>query len=553
MSYVALYRQYRPKDFSEVAGQRVIVQTLQNALKLGQIGHAYLFSGPRGTGKTSIAKILAKAVNCLEMPQDDACGKCAICKGIESGTITDIIEIDAASNNGVDEIRELREKARFSPSVCRYKVYIIDEVHMLTTQAFNALLKTLEEPPKHVIFILATTEAYKIPATILSRCQRFDFRNIQVKDIVSKLEEIVKAEKIEIEDEALVTIAENAEGALRDALSLLDQTISFAEGKITVDDVHQVAGSVSSVALGEMIKNIAVKDTHEVMTILDNLLDEGKEITRIVNDLILALRDILLAKNTEYDNKKYSDIAPLLKMPKIYYYLDVLNTLQQDMKWTNQKRAYVELALIKMMNHEILDEIDQEEQIEELRSQVAELNQKLTSGEFVSKQRETEETEKTPLVTVREIGEVMNSGNNTKRNFIVSAWKENLNQAPDGLEATANLLLDVDVVAGSDNELVLSAKNLMIARKLYVPKIKEQALKLIKQIDKSIQNYYAIYEADWDILKSDFASQWKAGVKKPLLSAIDLKLYEELKPEQEAEIVKFAKEAFGDDKVVIID
>ncbi len=399
-SYVALYRQYRPQKFSEVAGQKVIVQTLKNTLLRNQVGHAYLFSGPRGTGKTSIAKIFGKAVNCLNMPQDDACGECDVCKGLQSGSIGDIIEIDAASNSRVEDIRELISNANFSPSVCKYKVYILDEVHMLSQSAFNALLKTLEEPPKHVIFILATTEVHKIPATIISRCQRFDFRNIEVKDIVAKLNEIIEEENIKIDEDAVVAIAENAEGALRDALSLLDQVISYTDDHITIEDVHKVAGSVSSVVLGKMVEAILDKDTNEVMTILEALIDEGKEITKIVIDLTMALRDILRTKVTEIKDPRYEKIANRIPLDIIYSYLDLLNTLQQDIKFTNQKRVYVELALVKMMNSKELDIINYGADIKELKRQVLEINDKLESGTF--KVEEVKQTKK-PLVTTSEI------------------------------------------------------------------------------------------------------------------------------------------------------
>lgn len=547
-NYVALYRQYRPQKFSEVAGQKVIVQTLKNTLLRNQVGHAYLFSGPRGTGKTSIAKIFGKAVNCLNMPQDDACGECDVCRGLQSGSIGDIIEIDAASNSRVEDMRELISNANFSPSVCKYKVYILDEVHMLSQSAFNALLKTLEEPPKHVIFILATTEVHKIPATIISRCQRFDFRNIEVKDIVAKLNEIIEEENIKIDEDAVVAIAENAEGALRDALSLLDQVISFTDDHITIEDVHKVAGSVSSVVLGNMVEAILDKDTNEVMTILEALIDEGKEITKIVTDLTMALRDILRTKVTEIKDPRYEKIANRIRLDIIYSYLDLLNTLQQDIKFTNQKRVYVELALVKMMNSKELDILNYGADINELKRQVLEINDKLESGTF--KVEEVKQTKK-PLVTTAEIEEILNNGNNAKRTFIQSEWLKNLASVGDGLEKTAEMLVKASIVAGSDRELVLTVDDLELAHDLYSVNVRRQAIRLIKQIDKQIRNYYVLLESDWEKILNIFTDQWKSGCKKPVLPKMDLKIYEYEKEKEESKIVSKAAEYFGEDKIII--
>ena len=549
MDFKALYRKYRPTTFDEVAGQRVIVQTLQNTLLRNQVGHAYLFSGPRGTGKTTIAKIFGQAVNCLEMPAKDPCGKCDVCLGIQNGQIVDIIEIDAASNNSVDDIRDLVSKSKLAPSVCKYKVYILDEAHMLSASAANALLKTLEEPPSHVIFILATTEVHKILPTIVSRCQRYDFRNIEVKDIVGRLNEIIKLEKLSIDDDAVLAIAENADGALRDALGLLDKAISFTDDHITADDVHKVAGSVSHIVLGEMIKAINEKDTNKVMTILEDLLDEGKEITKIVVDLIMALRDILLITNTKFELPRYHEVAELVPTNKIYFYLDLLNNLQQDIKYTNQKRAYVELALIKMMNHDILTKINHEASIEDLKTRVFELEEKIKKGKF---EAATEDVKRVPLVTTDEIEKVMNSGNNQKRAHIESEWLLNLTKVGSGLEKTGELLTRSKVVAGSDSELVLTVSDhdIEIAKMLYIDQPRKQALKIIQNIDRSIKSFYVILESDWETLKSVYLDQWKNGSKKPVLPKIDLQLYEEVKPHEEDKSVEIAKEYFGN-KVLV--
>ena len=301
MAYKALYRTYRPATFDEIAGQEHITKTFRNALKNNKIAHAYLFSGPRGTGKTSIAKIIAKAVNCEHAPVENPCNECDICRGIEDNSITDVIEIDAASNNGVDEIREIRDKVKYLPGVGKYKVYIIDEVHMLSIGAFNALLKTLEEPPKHVIFILATTEPHKIPATIHSRCQRFDFRGVSVPEIIARLNTIVKEENISIEKEAIKVISETAEGGMRDAISLLDQVVSYTDQKVVINDVHAIKGTVSNQKLLSIANAIYENNSIEAIKQLDDLVLMGKEPPRLVENLIKFYRDFLIYKNVNTD------------------------------------------------------------------------------------------------------------------------------------------------------------------------------------------------------------------------------------------------------------
>ncbi len=553
MSYIALYRQYRPKTFSEVAGQKAITQTLSNAVKKNKIGHAYLFSGPRGTGKTSIARIFAKAVNCLDPKDGDACGVCRHCIGLDNNTIPDVIEIDAASNNGVDDIRELREKSRYAPSLCPYKIYIIDEVHMLTQNAFNALLKTLEEPPGHVIFILATTELHKIPATILSRCQSYEFRNIELNDMIIKLEEIILKEKIMIDDESIRVIAENAEGSLRDAIGLLDQVLAFSENEIKLDDVHQVAGSVSSQILEKMIEGILAKDTNLVLTTLDSLLESGKEISKVVNDLILAFRDILLLKNTDFKLDRYQNVLNKLPTNKIYFYLKILNELQQNIKWTNQKRVYVELALIQMMNHEILTSLDLESDLKALKLEITNLKEELSNRPIVQVQAERiDHNGDKPLVTSKDVEMVLNTGNPRKRKLIETKWLEMLNEIEGGLEITAHLLLKTTIEAISTFEILLVAEDLSTAQRLYNHDVYAEALKLIQNLDKGIKTIHIIRNSEWEVLKQSFLDQYQTGRKKPKLPEIDLKLYkvELTNGKEESKIAQIAKEYFGDKAII---
>lgn len=540
MAYVALYRAYRPVSFSEVSGQKVIVRTLQNAILNDKIAHAYLFSGPRGTGKTSTAKIFAKAVNCLKQQTNEPCNQCQVCQGIDDGSIPDVIEIDAASNNGVDEIRELRDKVKYMPSVGRLKVYIIDEVHMLTTGAFNALLKTLEEPPKHGIFILATTEVHKIPLTILSRCQRFDFKNIEVSDSIEKLKFIIKKENIKITNEAISEIAINSEGGLRDAISLLDQVISFSDGKITEDDVHQVSGSVSKKELIKLLEAIFNKEISKGMVILRELIAEGKEITRIVSDLILALRDILIEKAMTIEVSKYQELAKKFSFNKIYFYLDILKKLQQDIKWTNQKRAYVELALIKMMEHHKLKTVDYQATIADLKNSIQEIKQ-----EMKKKPRRESKTSYKPLVKIKQVENILNNEDQEKLALIKSGWKYLKNYPKKHLKMVAYLLSQGKIKAVSDEMLVVF-DDVRSCEQILEPETKKLVLEIFNNKKHLIDDYVAIAKSDWLNIKQIYDDLWKSEEQKPTLPPYDFKIYNKLedKKDKKLEIVSLAKEYF---------
>ncbi|MDE7430282.1 MAG: DNA polymerase III subunit gamma/tau, partial [Lachnospiraceae bacterium] len=300
MSYTALYRKFRPNRFEEVKGQEHIVTTLQNQIKTDRIGHAYLFCGTRGTGKTSIAKIFARAVNCEHPVEGSPCGECASCKAIAAGASMNVIEIDAASNNGVDNIREIVEEVSYSPAEGRFKVYIIDEVHMLSIGAFNALLKTLEEPPSYVIFILATTEVHKIPITILSRCQRYDFRRITIETIVERLRELMEQEQVQVEEKALRYVAKNADGSMRDALSLLDQCIAFHFGQeLTYDKALDVLGAVDTEVFSRLLRHVLQQDVTGCIGLLEEIVMQGRELTQFVTDFTWYLRNLLLLKSSD--------------------------------------------------------------------------------------------------------------------------------------------------------------------------------------------------------------------------------------------------------------
>ena len=360
MSYTALYRKFRPDTFEEVKGQDHIVTTLRNQIKADRIGHAYLFTGTRGTGKTSIAKLFAKSVNCEHPVDGSPCGTCRSCQTIASGASVNVIEIDAASNNGVDNIREIIEEVSYSPVEGKYKVYIIDEVHMLSIGAFNALLKTLEEPPSYVIFILATTEVHKIPITILSRCQRYDFKRITIEIIADRLRELMDKEQVQVEEKALRYIAKTADGSMRDALSLLDQCIAFHFGeKLTYDKVLDVLGAVDTEVFARLIELIQSHDITGCISLLEEVVMQGRELTQFVTDITWYLRNLLLVKTSDSDIEDVIDVssdnlvrlkseAETMDAEEIMRYIRIFSELSGQIKYATQKRILIEMTLIKL-------------------------------------------------------------------------------------------------------------------------------------------------------------------------------------------------------------
>lgn len=385
MSYTALYRKFRPQEFEDVKGQEHIVTTLKNQIKADRIGHAYLFCGTRGTGKTTIAKIFAKAVNCEHPVDGSPCGECPSCKAISAGTSMNVIEIDAASNNGVDNIREIREEVAYSPTEGKYKVYIIDEVHMLSIGAFNALLKTLEEPPSYVIFILATTEAHKIPITILSRCQRYDFKRITIDTIAARLSELMEAEQVEVEEKAIRYIAKAGDGSMRDALSLLDQCIAFYLGqKLTYDHVLEVLGAVDTEVFSQMLRKIMEKDIPGVISLLEELIIQGREPGQFVVDFTWYLRNLLLVQSSD-NMEDVLDIssdnlllmkeeAQMIDAGQLMRYIRVFSELSNQIRYATQKRVMIEIALIKLCKPEM------EEDYGSLAERIAQLEKKIEEG-----------------------------------------------------------------------------------------------------------------------------------------------------------------------------
>ncbi|MCI8489390.1 MAG: DNA polymerase III subunit gamma/tau [Lachnospiraceae bacterium] len=480
MSYTALYRKFRPQEFHDVKGQDHIVTTLKNQIKADRIGHAYLFCGTRGTGKTTIAKIFARAVNCDSPIEGSPCGTCASCRAVAAGNSMNVIEIDAASNNGVEDIRKIREEVTYRPTEGRFKVYIIDEVHMLSAQAFNALLKTLEEPPSYVIFILATTEVHKIPVTILSRCQRYDFKRISVETICGRLQELLEHEQAEAEEKALRYIARSADGAMRDAISLLDQCIAFYPGQmLTYENVLDVLGAADIDVFSGLLQKVLAQDVAGVIAAVEHLIAEGRELGQFVVDFTWYLRNLLLIKSSEEmqdaldmsgENRLYlKKDAKQLSEDTLIRYIRIFSELSNQIKYSFQKRVLLEIALIKLCRPQM------EEDYTSLLGRIEQLEKKLEQGipaVLVQEaaplvQQEPKKPPKLPEAIPEEVEQA------------VKSWRNIIASMP-GL--SRGYLSKARLTLGGGNELMVVFEDSMAAA--YFGKEKEQ-----KQLEEAIAEY----------------------------------------------------------------
>lgn len=579
MSYTAIYRKYRPKSFDDIVGQDAIVQTLKNQIKSQKIGHAYLFCGVRGTGKTSTARVFSKALNCIQGPTIDTCNKCPACKAIERGSMIDVIEMDAASNRGIDDIRDLREKVNFPPTEARYKVYIIDEVHMLTTEAFNALLKTLEEPPSFVVFILATTEPEKLPDTILSRCMRFDFKRVTINDLVKKMEDICADMGVKAEQKALALIAENSQGSVRDALSLLDKAVAFGGGELLYRDVLDVLGAVDKGALFEISRKVLQQDATTILNILDEIIKDGKDINRFIDDLLIHYRNILMIKlgvdksllNTiDEDISKLEDIAKGYTKEKLLCIIDILKDAENDIKWTSKPRTIVEAAMIKLMLPELWDNTSSFiARIQELEKKVKILSKaikKLTEqGLFVN--NKTDKIQKKTMILDKDSKKDKHTDNDTEIKFnqnnkeldinrtgkSADRDKKNLKKILDSwnniiklLEENREKVLQMAIIEGNikpyrldGNKLYFSCKNI-IFKEMF-----EGKSKLIENIIKEVTGL------DVHIASVDKEVSSKVKEEPENLQKKDSKPTNDVDPEQD--FSKTVIDIFGEDIVTFED
>ena len=542
MSYQALYRKYRSQRFDEMVGQEVVARTLKNAIITDQISHAYLFSGPRGTGKTSAAKIFAKAINCPNQTDGEPCNTCEICQAVTNGSLEDVIEMDAASNNGVEEIRDIRDKSTYAPSRAKYKVYIIDEVHMLTTGAFNALLKTLEEPTENVVFVLATTEIQKIPATILSRVQRFAFRAITSHDITQHLSEVLTAEGVTFDEAAVALIANAADGGMRDALSTLDQALSFAENGLTLDVALLVTGAISKQALDAYISAIADQQVENALTQLDTIFADGKNMIRFTEDLMSHFRDMLLAE------------IPTVNVSKaqVFAWIDIATETLQTLKNTTQEKIAADVMTMRLS--EALKTADYSQVIADLQHQVSALTRQLESGQFQSTQA-PQQTLPEKKIAPKAGGnyfskdfvfKALSEATNEARQAIQGAWEEVINSFDSGFGKS--MLQNTSAVAASQQFVVVTFKSEFTAQKATQSQdLQVQFGNFMSNIVGFAPEIIALTDADWLSIRTEYAQ-----LRKQQAAGGDETPQAETAPKENG-VVDQAQALFGDVVEVIED
>ncbi|MGC6769568.1 DNA polymerase III subunit gamma/tau [Enterococcus sp. LJL51] len=581
MAYQALYRVWRSQRFDDIVGQKAVTQTLKNAIMQQKTSHAYLFTGPRGTGKTSAAKIFAKAINCKNSVDGEPCNECAICKGITEGRLNDVIEIDAASNNGVEEIRDIRDKAKYAPTQAEYKVYIVDEVHMLSTGAFNALLKTLEEPPKNVIFILATTEPHKIPLTIISRTQRFDFKRIGTQDIVEHLAHILKEIGLTYEEQALYTIARAAEGGMRDALSILDQTISFGDDEVTLDNALQVTGSLTFEMMDNYIAACVSGKAETGLEVMESILGAGTEASRFLEDILLYCRDLLmyqqapklLESKTGTITEQFKELSQQIAPERIYQLIQILSDTQNDIRFTNHAAVYLEVATVKLAqssgsvkvaqaagipeNSPDVSELKAE--IQQLRQELEELKKNGVAAVEPAKAAPRQPTNRTAVkIPTERVYQVLREATRDNLLKVKEVWEDMLQM----MSVTQRAMLKAsEPVAGSPTSLVIAFDYEIVCTRATGDDELQLAVhnNLSRLIDYAPQ-IVCITRDSWPGLRQTFLQQHKAEDNTP--PAIDEITEEEeiqLVPDEnqnssgEQQLVDEAVARFGEELVEVVN